>query len=80
LGRGKQKDLLDGIEKTPAQLAQELAIVLETEAQHLRDRDDVLADGDLAQNLLVDVLGKEQGAFLMARRAETFPSASRSLI
>ena len=70
LGRGKQKDLLDGIVKTPAQLAQELAILLETEAQHLGDGDDVLADEDLAQNLLVDVLGKEQGALLMARRAE----------
>jgi hypothetical protein len=66
LGRSKQEELLDGVIKTSAQLAQMLAIVLETEAQHLRDRDDVLADGDLAQDLLVDVLGEEQGALLMA--------------
>jgi hypothetical protein len=63
---GKQKDLLDGVVKASAQLAQELAIVLETEAQHLGDGDHILADGDPAQNLLVDVFGKEQGAFLVA--------------
>jgi hypothetical protein len=43
--------------KAPAQLAQELAIVRETKAQHLGDGDHVLTDGDLAQNLLVDVFG-----------------------
>jgi hypothetical protein len=33
LGSGSEEDLLDGVVKAPAQLAQELAIVLETEAQ-----------------------------------------------
>ena len=62
LRRGSQEDLLDGLVKAPAQLAQELAIVLETEAQHFGDGDDILADREFAQNLLVDVFGEEQGA------------------
>jgi hypothetical protein len=37
----------------------------ETEAEHLRDGDDVLPDGNIAQDLLLDVLGKEQGALLV---------------
>jgi hypothetical protein len=65
LHRSIQEDLLDGLVKTPAQLAQELAIVLETEAQHLRDGDDMLTDGNFAQNLLLDMLGKQQGALLV---------------
>jgi len=39
-----------------------LAVVLEAEAQHFGNGDDVLADGEIAEDLLVDVLGKEQGA------------------
>jgi hypothetical protein len=62
---GIQEKLLDGLVIRPAQLPQELAIVLETEAQHLGNGDDMLTDGDFAQNLLLDVLGKQQGALLM---------------
>jgi len=36
------------------------------EAQHFGDSDDVLADREIAQDLLVDVLGKEESALLMA--------------
>jgi len=39
---------------------------LETEAEHLGDGDDILADGNCAQDLLLDVLGKQQGALLVA--------------
>jgi len=70
LVRRKQEGLPDGVVKAPAQLTRELAIVLETEAERLGDGDDVLADGDLAQNLPVDLFGKERGAFLVTRRAE----------
>ena len=65
LGRGGKEDLLDGLVEAPAQLAQELALVLETEAQHLGNGDDILTDGDLAQDLLY-VLGKQQGPLLVA--------------
>jgi hypothetical protein len=58
--------LLDAGVETLAQQAEELAVVLEREAEHLRDGDDVLADREVAQDLLVDVLGKEQGALLVA--------------
>jgi hypothetical protein len=34
-----------------------------------------LADGEISQDLLVDVLGKEQGALLMAGRTKA-PSAA----
>jgi len=37
-GVASRKISLDGVVRAPAQLAQELAIVLETEAQHLGDR------------------------------------------
>ena len=63
--RGIQEKLLDGVVIRAAQLAQQLALVLEREAQHLGDGDDMLTDGNFAQNLLVDVLGKQQGALLM---------------
>jgi len=39
---------------------------LETEAEHLGDGDDILADGNWAQDPLLDVLGKQQGALLVA--------------
>jgi hypothetical protein len=61
LHRGIQEKLFYGLVIRPAQLAQQLAIVLETEAQHLGDGDDMLTDGNFAQNLLLDVLGKQQG-------------------
>jgi hypothetical protein len=40
-------------------------LMLITEAQHLRDGDKVLSDGNFVQNLLLDVLGKHPGAFLV---------------
>jgi len=49
-----------------AQEAEELAIVLEAEPEHFGDRHDVLTDGEIAQDILVDMLGKQQGALLMA--------------
>ena len=66
LHRGIQEDLFDGVVVTAAQLSQEPAIVLEREAEHLGDGDDMLTDGDFAQNVLVDMLGKEQGTLLVA--------------
>ena len=60
------KALLDRLVEAAAQLPQELAIVLETEAEHLGDGDDILADGNWAQDPLLDVLGKQQGALLVA--------------
>ena len=63
---GVLEEILDGGVEALAQQAEELAIILEREAEHLRDGHDVLADGEVAQHLFVDVLGKEQGAFLMA--------------
>ena len=60
------QQILDGGIEALAQQPQELAVVLEREAQHLADGHNVLADGEVAQNLFVDVLGKEQGALLMA--------------
>ena len=62
---GILEELLDGGVEALAQQAEELAIVLEAEPQHFGNGDDVLADGEVAQDLLVDVLGEEQGALLM---------------
>jgi len=60
------KKFIDRGVETLAQQAEQLAVVLEAEAEHLGDGHDVLADGEVAQNLFVDMLGKEQGALLMA--------------
>jgi len=60
------KELLDGGVETLAQQAEEFAVVLEAQAKHLRNRNHVLADREIAQDLLVHVLGKEQGALLVA--------------
>jgi hypothetical protein len=63
---GILEELLDGGVEALAQQAEELAVVLEAEAEHLGDGDDVLADGEVAQHCFVDVLGEEQGALLVA--------------
>ena len=63
---GILKELLDGGVEALAQKAEQLAVVLEAQPQHFGDGDDVLAEGEVAQNLCVDVLGKEEGALLMA--------------
>jgi hypothetical protein len=60
------EELLDGGVEALAQEAEQLAVVLEAEAEHLGDGNDVLADGKVAQNLFVDALCKEQGALLVA--------------
>jgi hypothetical protein len=54
--------------------------MLEAQAQHLRDGDDVLAHGEIAQSLFVDVLGKEQGRPLSSRsfRALSAPAIAHS--
>lgn len=43
-----------------------------------RDGDHVLAHGDLAQNLLADVFGKQQGPLLVARQAEAPSPATKT--
>jgi hypothetical protein len=50
--------------------AEELAVVLEEYAEHLGDRDDVLADGDFFEDFLLDALGKENDSLLVTRGAE----------
>jgi hypothetical protein len=63
---GILEELLDGGVEALAQQAEQLAVILEAEAQHLGDGDDVLADREAAQDFFVDVLGEEEGAFLVA--------------
>jgi hypothetical protein len=63
---GILEEILYGGIEALAQQAEQFAVVLEREAQHFGDSDDVLADGEVAKNLLVDVLGKEQGPLLVA--------------
>ena len=63
---GILEEFLDRGVEALAQQAEQLAVVLEAQPQHFGDGDDVLADREVAQNLFVDVLGKEQGALLMA--------------
>jgi len=63
---GILEELLDRSVEALAQQAEQLAVLLEAQAQHFGDGDDVLADGEVAQDLFVDVLGKEEGALLMA--------------
>ena len=50
----------------PAQDAEDLAVVFETEAEHLRDGHDILTNRQIAQNVSIDVFGKQQGALPMA--------------
>jgi hypothetical protein len=45
--------------KAPAQEAEELAVVLEENAEHFGDGDDVLVDRDFLEHFLLDPLGKE---------------------
>ena len=68
---GILEEILDGGVEALAQQAEEPAVVLEAQAQHLGNGDDILADGEIAQDLLVDMLGKEQGALLMAGGTKT---------
>ena len=75
IASGILEEFLDRSIETLAQQPEELAVVLEAEAQHFGNRDDVLADRKVAKDLLVDVFGKEQGPLLVARGAET-PSAA----
>jgi hypothetical protein len=63
---GILEEFFDGGVEALAQKAEPLAVVLEAQPQHPGDRDDVLADGEITQNLFVDVLGKQPGALLMA--------------
>ena len=58
--------LLDQPRPGAPQPAEELAIVLETEAEHLGDGHDILTNGQIAQNVSIGVFGKQQGALLMA--------------
>jgi hypothetical protein len=44
--------------------------MLEEDAEHFGDGDDVLADGDFFENFLLDPLGKEDDSLLVARGAE----------
>ena len=63
---GILEEFLDGGVEALAQEAEQLAVVLEAKAEHFGDGHDVLAHGEVAQHLFVNVLGKEQGALLMA--------------
>ena len=63
---GILEQFLDRGVETLAQQAEQLAVVLEAKAEHLGDGDDVLAHGEVAKDFFVDVLGKEQGALLVA--------------
>jgi hypothetical protein len=56
--------------KALAEEAEELAVVLEEDAEHLGDRDDVLADGDSFEYFFLDALGKENDSLLVTRGAE----------
>ena len=77
---GLLEELLDrGIEALPQQ-AEQLAVVLEAEPEHFGDGHNVLADGEIAQDLLVDMLRKEQGTLLMAGGTETPSSATIGVI
>jgi hypothetical protein len=60
------KSSLTDAKKALAQDAAELAVVLETEAEHLGDGHDILTNGQIAQNVPIDVFGKQQGALLVA--------------
>ena len=63
---GILEKFLDGRIKTLAQDAEDLAVVLETEAEHLRDGHDILTNRQIAQNVSIDMFGKQQRALLVA--------------
>ena len=77
---GLLEELLDRAIEALAQQAEQLAVVLEAEPEHFGDGHNVLADGEIAQDLLVDMLRKEQGALLMAGGTETPSSATIGVI
>ena len=66
IGGGMLEEFFDGGIEALAQQAEEFAIVLETEAQHFGNGHDILADGEIGEDFLVDVLGEQQGALLAA--------------
>jgi hypothetical protein len=70
------EELFECLVKAPAQEAEELAVVLEENAQHFGDGDDVLPYRDSFEDFLLDPLGKENHPLLMTRGAE-IPSFTR---
>jgi hypothetical protein len=70
------EELFECLVKAPAQEAKELAVVLEENAEHLGNGDNVLADRDFFEDFLLDPLGKEKHPLLMTRGAE-IPSFTR---
>ena len=72
---GLLEELLDRAIEALAQQAEQLAVLFEAEPEHLGDGHDVLADREIAQDLLIDVLGKQQGALLVAGGTKA-PSAA----
>ena len=63
---GILEKFLDGRIKTLAQDAEELAAVLETEAEHLGDGYDIPTNRQITQNVSIDMFDQQQGALLMA--------------
>ena len=63
---GLLEELLDGGIEALVQQSEQLAVILEAKPEHLGDGHDVLADGKIARDLLVDMPGKQQGALLVA--------------
>jgi hypothetical protein len=63
---GILEKLLNGRIKALAQNAEKLAVVFETEAEHLGDGHDILTNGPIAQIVSIDMFGKQQGALLVA--------------
>jgi len=69
-GVGFPEELLEYLVKALAQQSKELAVVLEKDAEHFGNRNDILSDRDFFEDLLLDPLGKENHSLLMARGAE----------
>lgn len=71
------EEVLDCLVKALAKEAEELAVVLEEDAEHFRDSDDVLPDRHFFQDFLLDALGEQNDPLLVAGWAEVSSLAGK---
>jgi len=65
----------EAVEEQPADVGEEVPVVAEEQTQDLRNRPDELPVGQGKQQVLIEVLGEQEGPLLTAGRTQVNPSA-----